>query len=308
MGTNHSTASTDTMFCTRFHQPADKTMNSSGDSTLNESASDAGDTALGKITMAKPAATATAPQIFDRRCLTDSKLSTEYIRMLQQPNSVPQIARAHLKMIAAAWEYVCNDSEVDVGIELFRAILKRSTQIQRVFMIGMADYDNLSKNGRIISHAAIVKTSLTSVLAHFTARLADDTTAAPSDAATLGYVRSLGARHVYVRPTGFTPDLWFPFADGLASLVNGWPVSIYHRRQIKAVWLKLVCFIIVNMRYGYNQAVLERDLHSMGSQPNALPLAEAVSDSNLRKSSTTQCSTPLDAADQHRRLSIPNNL
>jgi hypothetical protein len=197
---------------------------------------------------------------------------------------------------------VCNDADYNVGLELFRLLFKRSEQIQRIFMVNVADFDNLAMNGRILSHAAVVKVwsacwmhtrckqgALTSVLALFTARLQQPPKSVASSTADTGndrlllYVRSLGARHAFFRARGFTPELWFPFADGLAALVATWPLPIYHRRAIKAmstavfrhtiighlqkIWTKLVCFLVVNMRYGYNHAVLERNLCMVDSNP-----------------------------------------
>lgn len=149
---------------------------------------------------------------------------------------------------------VCSDVDYNVGLELFRLLFKRSKQIQRIFMVNVDDFDDLAKNGRILSHAAVVKVwptrcmhirckqgALTSVLAMLTARLHQPRKQTASASADNGndrlllYARSLGARHAFFRSRGFTPDLWFPFADGLAALVATWPLPIYHRRAIKVL-------------------------------------------------------------------------
>jgi hypothetical protein len=103
----------------------------------------------------------------------------------------------------------------DVGVDLFRRVLTKSEQIQQVFNVDMNDIENMEKNGRMLSHAAVVKVcscrytliiasqnALNDIINHFTALLTVDEASAEQNDAILKRVRMLGARHAQARPKG----------------------------------------------------------------------------------------------------------
>jgi hypothetical protein len=135
--------------------------------------------------------------------------------------------------------------------------------VYQVFNVDMREFDNLDKNGRLLSHAAVVKvrrtvydeyisslqTALQTIIERFVSRL-QYRNEFNSDRAILQHIRSLGERHatvihacnesksnqmLQVRPQGFTPDLWFPFAEALASIIDTWPVPVFHRSAMKVI-------------------------------------------------------------------------
>lgn len=162
------------------------------------------------------------------------------------------LTRDDIRLIQRVWNEVALDIDQDVGVDIFKLILSKSEAVRNMFGVSEFDYNNLNTSGRYISHSRLVKNALTIFI--------QDLDANVDTARIVSTLRSLGGRHVSFRREGFEPDFWYIFAASMVEVSKSWPIPKWHRSRFERVWQELVCFVIVNMRKGYQVELTKSNL------------------------------------------------
>lgn len=175
----------------------------------------------------------------------------EIVRMCEQveggnPDQLPDtLTGDDMRLVQRVWTDVASDVDQDVAIDIFKSILSKSEDVRNLFGVSESDYNNLDTSGRYVSHARLVKNALTIFV--------KDLNGTVETSRIVSTLRSLGARHVSIRKEGFQPDFWYIFAVSMIEVTRAWPVPKWQRSRFERIWRELVCFVIVNMRRGYEQ-------------------------------------------------------
>lgn len=198
-------------------------------------------------------------------------------QLATNPDTLPQLSESDIRLVQNVWIKVVTNTEKDVGIELFKKIFEKSQPIRNLFNVNETDMQKLDSNGRFISHARIVKNALDAFIRHLHStngcKLVDD-------------LRALGARHIYLRKEGFGPDLWYHFVVCTTEICHQWKTPRFKKQRFQQLWAQIICFVIVNMRLGYQEelkktttagnAITENENELLKGETQQKPIEEEI--------------------------------
>lgn len=195
-------------------------------------------------------------KLVDQYCASQNLLKSDYNAKSNGKFLVEDLNMSELKMVQKVWRHECSDVDVDIGVEIFKLIFTKVRGIPSLF--GVPDFnpgydDNLVSNGRFVSHTRVVKNAIDLFIDGLT-----DTSKGKRELDQ--QLRNLGAKHLYMRKDGFTPQYWYSFAEAMDEVVRKWEIPRFKRKKFKRVWRILVVYLVAQMRLGYEEELQKRKL------------------------------------------------